>query len=226
MSRKHKAHDKARILIVDDHPVMCEGIRHVINEQSDLVVCAEAANAQEALKALETHHPHLAIIDISLSAEHISGLNLIKDIRVRQSGLPILVLSMHDEKFYAERALRAGAQGYIMKQEPALRLLTAIRKVLSGEVYVSDRMAARLLREFSGRSSADKSPMERLSDRELEVFRLVGQGFRTQAVAETLHLSPRTIESYYMRIKQKLNFSNTADLLQSAIRWRQAEKSS
>lgn len=223
--KKRSASNITRILVVDDHPIMRDGITQVINQEADLTVCAQAANAQEALRAVKTLAPDLAIIDISLAAEQINGLDLIKDIKSRWSRFPMLVLSMHDESFYAERVLRAGARGYITKQEPAEKLLTAIRTVLSGKIYVSDKMAEKILNRFAAASSdIDSLPVESLSDRELEVFHLIGQGLKPGAIAEKLHLSVKTVESYYARIKQKLNLENANELLRYAIQCGQSER--
>lgn len=224
--KKRLVHQIARILVVDDHPIMRDGITQVINQEADLRVCAQAADAQEALGALKTHAPDLAIVDISLAAQEINGLELIKDIKNRHPRLPILVLSMHDEALYAERVLRAGARGYIMKQAPAEKLLTAIRTVLSGKIYLSDKMAEKMLQRFApGSSAPDGLPIECLSDRELEVFQLIGQGFKPGAIAEKLHLSVKTVDSYYARIKEKMNFKSANELLRYAVQWGQSASS-
>lgn len=219
MAKKTNPDTASTILVVDDHPIMREGIAQVINAEADLTVCGEAEDAESALAAIEKSMPDLVIIDISLSTKCISGLDLIKDIRIRYETLPVLVLSMHDESFYAERALRAGAQGYIMKHEPSEKCLTAIRRVLQGKVYVSDKMTERVLQTFGTQASGGGSPVDSLSKRELEVFRLIAEGYKTRPIAEQLHVSARTVESYCARIKEKLNLKNAAELAQHAIQW-------
>ena len=209
---------KHHILIVDDHPIVRQGLAQLIDQEQDLSVCGQAENAHEAMGVIKSLSPDLAIVDITL--RETIGMELIKDIKVRYPSLPVLTLSMHDEAIYAERALRAGAKGYIMKQEATERVVTAIRRVLAGEVYISEDMAAKMVSKMIGRTP-DKgaSPVERLSDRELEVFRLIGEGYGTREMAAKLHLSIKTIETYRAHIKDKLGFQDANELLRSAIQW-------
>ena len=207
---------KAKVLLVDDHPVVRQGLGQLINEEPDLSIVGEAEDFQQALAAIDTANPDVAIVDISLKDR--SGIELIKEIRAKRPELPILVLSMHDESLHAERVLRAGALGYVMKQEPQETVMTAIRRVLKGETYLSEKMAAKLLRSFTGnRGKADAPPLERLSDRELQVFRMIGQGHNVKDIAEALFLSPKTVETHKEHIKQKLNLASSNDLLRYAI---------
>jgi DNA-binding NarL/FixJ family response regulator len=213
---------KRKILIVDDHPILRKGLTLLINQETDLVVCAEAENAQMALESLETVVPDMAIVDISLPG--IDGIELIKELRLRQKDLPVLVVSMHDETLYAERSLRAGARGYIMKQEALEKVLVAIRKVLEGEIFVSDRITTKMLEKFVSVEGINQtaSPIDLLSNRELTVFRLIGQGNKTRQIAERLHLSVKTVESYRAHIKDKLKLGDGTDLLKYAIQWVQS----
>jgi DNA-binding NarL/FixJ family response regulator len=214
--RKPKA--KKRILLVDDHPLLREGIAQLINEQPDLQVCGEAEDRAGGLAVLEQARADLAIVDISLKDQ--SGLELIKDFKALAPSLLVLVLSMHDEMLYAERALRAGARGYIMKREASCRVLDAIRQVLGGSIYVSDQMMATILDKVSGRApTAKPAALAALSDRELEVLLLIGQGYGTQQIAERLHISSKTIETHRANLKLKLKLDSSSALLQSAIRW-------
>ncbi len=218
---------KARILIVDDHPIVRSGLVMLINQEPDLVVCCEAEDPAQALKVVETAHPDLALVDLSLKGR--DGIELIKDLRQRMPQLPILVLSMLDEKFYAERALRAGARGYVMKHEATTKLLTAIRRVLGGEVCVSDTVVTGLLNKLSDKSAghhAAEDPVVSLSDRELTVFQMIGQGITTGRIASQLHISPKTVETYRMHIKEKLNLETAADLIQYAVKWSSARTTS
>jgi len=210
--------NERKILIVDDHPIVRRGLTQLINQEEDLVVSGEAEDAYQAMEAIKAQMPDMAIVDISLKDS--SGMELIKDIKTQYPSLAVLTLSMHDESLYAERALRAGAKGYIMKQQATEELITAIRKVLSGQVYVSDRVAAKMVSRLVGSGpELGGSAIDRLSDRELEVFCLVGQGHGTRQIAKKLHLSVKTIETYRAHIKEKLNLANAAELLQYAIRW-------
>jgi DNA-binding NarL/FixJ family response regulator len=209
---------KTKIVIVDDHPIVRQGLAELINHEQDLTVCGHAEDAHEALGMIKESYPDMVIVDISL--KETSGMELIKDIKAQYPNLPVLALSMHDESLYAERALRAGAKGYIMKVEATENVVTAIRKVLSGQIYVSDRMAAKMVRKLvGGRSQVGVSVIESLSDRELEVFQLVGRGFGTRQIAERLHLSVKTIETYRAHIKVKLDLEDASELLQYAIQW-------
>jgi DNA-binding NarL/FixJ family response regulator len=191
----------------------------LINQEPDLFVCSEAENAQMALESLDNVVPDMAIVDISLPG--IDGIELIKELRLRHKEMPVLVVSMHDEALYAERSLRAGARGYIMKQEALEKVLVAIRKVLEGEIFVSERITTKMLEKFvsvEGVSQA-ASPIDLLSNRELTVFRLIGQGHKTRQIAERLHLSIKTVESYRAHIKEKLKLGDGTDLLKYAIQW-------
>lgn len=210
---------KRKVLIVDDHPILRKGLTLLINQEPDLFVCAEAENAQMALESLDNVIPDMAIVDISLPG--IDGIELIKELRLRHKEMPVLVVSMHDEALYAERSLRAGARGYIMKQEALEKVLVAIRKVLEGEIFVSERITTKMLEKFvsvEGVSQA-ASPIDLLSNRELTVFRLIGQGHKTRQIAERLHLSIKTVESYRAHIKEKLKLGDGTDLLKYAIQW-------
>jgi DNA-binding NarL/FixJ family response regulator len=212
-----------RVLIVDDHPMMRTGLAQLIDNEADLKVGAEADNAGEAINAVAKQKFDLALVDISLPDKN--GLELIKDLRTLKPDLPILVVSMHDEMIYAERALRAGARGYIMKQEGGQKLLQAIRQVLAGKVFVSEKMSARILENFSGgRVEQSSSPVRRLSDREFEVFQLIGQGIGTRAIAGRLRLSVKTVEVHRANIKEKLNLGTATELVRYAVRWLDAQE--
>jgi DNA-binding NarL/FixJ family response regulator len=219
MATKHLTRKpKAKIIVVDDHPIVRQGLVQMIGHEPDMEVCGEAEGAGDALKAIAATNPDAAIVDLSLKGS--SGLELLKDIRVRHPKLPVLVLSVYDESMYAERALRAGARGYMMKEEAAEKVLTAIRRILSGQIYLSENMASRLLNVLvDGRAESGTTPAERLSDRELEVFQLIGQGFGNTEIARQLHLSPKTVETYRGHIKEKLNLASSTEVLQYAIRW-------
>jgi DNA-binding NarL/FixJ family response regulator len=207
---------KKSVFIVDDHPLLRQGIALMINREQDLVVCGEAADAQAALRQIVGRPPDIMIIDISLSGP--DGLDLLKSIRAMYPTLPVLILSMHDESIYAERALRARANGYIMKQEATEKVLVAVRRILAGEIYLSDRMANKLLHQFVGGAPTDQnSRLASLSDRELEVFRLIGEGRGTRQIAEKLDLSIKTVETYQAHIKEKLSLQNGRELVQHAI---------
>jgi DNA-binding NarL/FixJ family response regulator len=209
---------KSTVFIVDDHPIVRQGLALLINREPDLAVCGDAEEAGAALSRIEELKPDLIVVDISLSGP--DGLDLLKDIRARDANLPVLILSMLDEMLYAERALRAGASGYIMKQEATERVLVAIRRILGGEIYVSDRMANRMLHRLVGGSPVEqRSPIANLTDRELEVFRLIGEGHGTRQIAEELHISVKTVESYQAHIKEKLSLKNARELVQRAIQW-------
>jgi DNA-binding NarL/FixJ family response regulator len=214
---------KLKVFLVDDHPIVRQGLAQMINREPDLTVCGEAQEAASALQAISTEKPDILIVDISLVGP--DGLELVKNIRMRYSNLPVLILSMHDESIYAERALRAGANGYIMKHEAAERVLVAIRQVLNHEIYVSERIASRILHHYiSGSPAAGPSPLADLSDRELEVFRLIGEGHSTRAIADELHLSVKTVESHQAHIKDKLSLKNGRELVQHAIQWAMKER--
>lgn len=209
-----------RLLIVDDHPMMRTGLAQLIDSEGDLKVSAEADNAGQAIDVVSKQKFDLALVDISLPDKN--GLELIKDLHALNSDLPILVVSMHDEMIYAERVLRAGARGYIMKQEGGQKFLQAIRHVLTGQVYVSEKMSARILENLSGSHTgvaSAGSPVRQLSDREFEVFQLIGQGVGTKDIATRLHLSIKTVEVHRANIKQKLHLSTATELVRYAIRW-------
>jgi DNA-binding NarL/FixJ family response regulator len=209
---------KSRVLIVDDHPIVREGLRLLIDRQSDLVVCGEAEEIDSALSAVAILRPDILIVDISLSGP--DGLDLIKTVRAKTPSPPVLVLSMHDELIYAERALRAGASGYIMKQEGTERVLVALRRILRGEVYLSDRAASRMVQQYvHGPAHATRPVVAELSDRELEVYRLIGDGHGTRQIAHELRLSVKTVETYQAHIKEKLSLRSSRELLQHAIEW-------
>ena len=222
--RKHSAKRKRSVFLIDDHPIVREGLTQLINREADLSVCGVAEDTYAALKSMEVLKPDIAIADISLKGA--DGIELIKSLKTRMPTLPVVVLSIHDETFYAPRALRAGARGYIMKQEATENVLVALRRVLSGGVYLSERMANKMLQQLVGVSgTAQQFPVERLSDRELEVFRLIGQGHGTRRIAEELHLSVKTVESYREHIKEKMTLSDANELVQHAIQWVEREKS-
>jgi DNA-binding NarL/FixJ family response regulator len=215
---------RSTVFIVDDHPIVRQGLALLINREADLIVCGDAEDAHSALRLIESIRPNLVVVDISLNGP--DGLDLLKNIRARDPDLPVLILSMLDETLYAERALRAGASGYIMKQEATEKVLVAIRRILGGDVYVSDRMANRMLHRFVGdAATGDLSPIAGLTDRELEVFRLIGEGHGTRQIAEELHISVKTVESYQAHIKDKLSLKNSRELVQRAIQWMIDEKS-
>jgi DNA-binding NarL/FixJ family response regulator len=206
------------VFLVDDHPVVRQGLSLLIDREPDLMVCGAADGASSALTGIANTAVDVLVLDISL--EGPDGLELLKTIRVKQPNLPVLILSMHDELIYAERAMRAGANGYIMKQEATERVLVAIRTILQGKVYLSDRLTNTMLQQYvRGTSPAAASPLVNLSDRELEVFRLIGEGHGTRQIADELHLSVKTIESYQAHIKEKLALRNARELLQHAIEW-------
>jgi DNA-binding NarL/FixJ family response regulator len=211
---------KRRVFLVDDHPLVREGLANLINHQDDLAVCGEAEDSGGATTGIEKARPDVALIDISLKNE--SGLELVKNLESKFPNVALIVLSMHDEALYAERALRAGARGYVMKRETTKSMLTAIRCVLEGDTYVSNRVVNLMARRMSSRKAAAKSPVERLSDRELEIFRLLGQGRTTSQIAEDLRLSLKTVQAYCARAKEKFGVNSLTELLRAAIRWEDA----
>lgn len=211
-----------KIIIVDDHPLMRKGLALTLQAEPDITVVGQAASAEEALEMLDKVEPDLAVVDVSLPG--MSGLELIKHLQALRPDLGILVVSRHDESLYAERAIRAGARGYLMKLEAGDVIVKAVRHVLSGGIYVSEEIKERLLMGMmTGRKELNQSPLEVLSDRELEVFELTGQGLGTREIAERLHLSVKTVESYRARIKNKLNLSTAAELMQHAVQWVESE---
>jgi DNA-binding NarL/FixJ family response regulator len=214
---------KYRVFVVDDHPIVRQGLALLIDQEPDLIVCGAAEEGHSALHAIASLRPDIVILDISLPGP--DGIELLKTIRSIEPDLPILVLSMHAESVYAERALRAGANGYIMKQEATDNVLDALRRILRHEVYVSERIANTMLRQLvSGARRTDGPPEARLSDRELEVFRMIGTGMGTRQIADELGLSIKTVESYQAHIKEKLGLHSARDLVQRAIQWRLSEE--
>ncbi|HTQ40403.1 MAG TPA: response regulator transcription factor [Pirellulales bacterium] len=207
----------ARILIVDDHPIVREGLAIQISTQPDLEICGEAVDITGALSVLETTHPNVAIIDISL--KNCNGVDLIQRIKHRNPDVRILVWSMYPENIYAERALRAGAHGYLNKAQPTQHVLEAIRTVLSGKVYVSGEVANEILHAVVGDQVKSRSPIEQLSNRELQAFELMGQGLTTDAIANKMHVSRKTVDTYRSRIKEKLGTETIPELIQRAVRW-------
>ena len=213
-----KSDTKAKVLIVDDHPIVRQGLCQLLNGESDFVVCGEAENARKAMALIPEVKPDLAIVDITLQGTN--GIELIKNIVAQWPDLPILVLSMHDESLYAERALRAGAKGYVMKQEATEKLTGALRRILNGQIYVSEKLADKMMRKaIDGKSVQDTSPVAVLSDRELEVLHLIGQGHGTRQIAEDLNLSVKTIESHRAHIKEKMNLKTAPEMVRFAVQW-------
>jgi DNA-binding NarL/FixJ family response regulator len=223
MTQNAGATKKGRVFVVDDHPIVRQGLALMINRELDLTVCGEAEDARTAMQSVTTIKPDIMVVDISLNGP--DGLDLLKNIRTKYPGLPVLILSMHDESIYAERALRAGAQGYIMKQEATEKVLIALRRILSDEIYVSERIANRMLQRYIGNpDTSGPSSVADLTDRELEVFRLIGEGHSTRQIAEELHISVKTVESYQAHIKEKLSLRSGRELVQHAIQWSIGEK--
>lgn len=208
---------KCRVLIVDDHPIVRHGLGELIARQPDLAMCGEAATVSEALRQVESNRPDVAIIDISLEGEN--GIELIEKIKALYPQVKMLVSSMHDEKTYAGRSLRAGALGYINKRESIRKVIDAVRQILRGQLYLSPEMASRLLHRAAFGQPIDPDPSDTLSNRELEVFEMVGQGMTTQQIAGKLHLSTRTVETHRQKIKTKLNLQNSAQLSRAAFQW-------
>lgn len=208
---------KIRVLVVDDHPIVRQGIKGVLEQQVDLVLCGEAEDAGAALKAINTSRPDIIILDISLRGS--DGLDVTKSIRAFNPKLPVLVMSMHSESLYAGRALRAGANGYIMKTEVAANLVQAVRQIMAGDIYLSESARQIILLEVQGGGAGTAAPLKRLSDRELEVFRLIGAGRSTQAIADELHLSVKTIETHRAHVKEKLGLKTAADVLRYAVQF-------
>jgi DNA-binding NarL/FixJ family response regulator len=209
---------KERVVIVDDHPLFRERLAQLINHELDMEVCGEAENAQQGIQLIRNTSPDLAIVDITLKGS--SGLELIKSIKALSIGIPILVLSMHDEALYAARALRAGATGYITKHQAADQVVIAVRRVLGGEVYLSETMTAAFLKSLTSCGVKNiPRPVDRLTDRELEVLELIGNGNTTREIAKTLKLGVATVDTHRTRIKEKMNFQNATELQHFAIRW-------
>jgi DNA-binding NarL/FixJ family response regulator len=208
---------KTKILLVDDHPLVREGLANLIHQEPDLEVCGEAAGEPEALQLIGKIQPDLAVVDLSL--ENGSGLELIKSIKAMYPAVAVLALSMHDESLYAERTLRAGARGYLMKREAATKVIPGIRAVLAGQLFVSEKIRALMAERFVAGGTAATSPVEQLSDRELEVFQLLGRGHSTRQIADHLHVGFKTVQAYCARIKDKLQLANATELLRAAMQW-------
>jgi DNA-binding NarL/FixJ family response regulator len=218
----NKPSEKKRIFIVDDHAMFRDGLQQLIDREADLMVCGDAAEATKALEGIGNSEPDLVIVDISLSGK--SGIDLIKAIKDEYEDLPVLVVSMHEESLYAERALRAGAMGYVMKQEPAKVVKTAVRKVLAGDMHLSEKMASSVISKFMrGTDELPPSPLEKLSDRELEVFRMLGLGKGVRQIAEEMGVTIPTINSFRNRIKEKLQLSSSTEVMLHAIHWSREE---
>jgi len=214
---------RARVFLVDDHPMVREHLSALLGREADLAVCGEAGDAPTALSRIKEVEPDLVIMDISL--KNSNGLELLKNLKAIQADLPVLVLSMHDESLYAARALRAGALGYITKEEASKKILQAIRKVLAGQVYLSEQMSDRMMKRMvGGQPEATGSPMEVLTDRELEVFQMIGRGMATRRIAEDLRIGIKTVESYRARIKEKLYLNDGTQLVQQAVQWVQSNE--
>jgi len=209
---------KQRVVVVDDHPMFRERLSQLINFELDMEVCGEAEDAQEGIRLLRETSPDLAIVDITLKGS--SGLELVKSIKALSMATPVLVLSMHDESLYAERALQAGASGYITKNQATEEVLSAIRRVLAGEIYLSEKMTALFLKSLSaGGARSFVRPLDRLTDRELQVLEFIGRGYTTRAIAEALKLGVATVDTYRARVKEKMDFRNAVELQHFAIRW-------
>lgn len=202
---------------MDDHPIVREGLAELLNREDDINVTAEAEKAEGAMEILRSQEFDVAIVDLALPG--LSGIELIRQMQSEFEEIPVIVLSMHDEQFYAERALRAGARGYVMKEEPSEKVIEAIHQVHNGELFVSDEIAKKMLFRMVTGDGNELQPVQRLSDRELEVFQLIGQGYSTRKIAEMLHLSIKTIESYRANIKSKLDLKNASELMQHAVKW-------
>jgi DNA-binding NarL/FixJ family response regulator len=210
--------NKKRVFLVDDHPLVREWLTNLINQQPDLAVCGEAESGPQAIQSIPAARPDIIILDISLKDS--SGIELLKDLKHSYPGGAVLVLSMHDESHYAERVLRAGAKGYLMKRETTRKVIDAIRRILEGKLYISDKILEIMTAHFvEGKPAEDQSPVEQLSDRELEVFELLGQGQGTRQIAETLRVSVKTVQAYCARMKEKMNLNSGTELLREAIRW-------
>jgi DNA-binding NarL/FixJ family response regulator len=217
MPKRSTPKTKRKILLVDDHPLTRHGMAQLIGQQPDLIVCGEAGNAEQALESVRALQPDLVLVDVTLPGK--PGLELIKDIAALHAGVSVLVVSMHDENLYAERALRAGARGYLMKSTGGEELIRAIRQVLSGEVYASRELAARILDSLSGAGRRPPGVLSILSDREFEVFQLVGEGLTTHEIGARLHISGKTVETHRLRIREKLGLKTPPQLTKYAVRW-------
>lgn len=214
--------NKTQVLIVDDHPVVRDGLITILNHEQDMNVCGEAEDAHQALKAVAELKPDVVVVDISLKSS--DGIELTKRIKAGHPKLSVIVLSVHDESLYAERALLAGAKAYLMKDAVSENIVESIRTVLSGEIYVSSTISKKFLHQIAGdKAGPTKTPIENLSDREFEIFRLIGEGLKASQIAKQLHLSTKTIETYRSRIKEKLDLPNAAELLQYSIKWAKSQ---
>ncbi len=213
---------KNKILLVDDHPLVREWLANLINEEADLEVCGQAANAREALDLIGNFSPRIVVVDLSLDGS--SGLELIKDIKAQHPKVNTIVLSMHDETLYAERAMRAGASGYVMKREATGKVLDALRAVLAGGLFFSNVVNAQLAQKLVQGSSDNSTVVGSLSDRELEVFQLLGRGFNTRQISEQMNVSFKTVQAYCARIKEKLNLANINELIFHAVRWHESQQ--
>jgi len=213
---------RARVFVVDDHPIVREGLTQLVNQEPDLQVCGEAGSARQALKAMAESKPDVAVVDLSL--RETSGIQLIKDIKTRHPDLGVVVLSMYDERFHAERALAAGASGYIMKTEATDKVVVAIRRVFAGGIYLSNQMTTRVVRKsVTGRPATGVSPVARLTNRQFEIFELIGRGKSTREIAESLHRSVKTVETHRAHIMKKLELKNARELQRYATQWVQDE---
>ena len=222
ISKEKQDKNKRQVLIVDDHPVVRDGLTIIINHEQGLNVCGEAEDARSALNAVTELNPDVAVVDVSL--KNSDGIELTKNLKALHPKLPVIVLSIHDESVYAERALLAGAKGYLMKDAASENIIAAIRTVLGGEIYVSNPILKKFLHKIAGDKAGNtKTPIESLSDREFEIFRLIGEGHKASQIAKQLSLSVKTIETYRSRIKEKLNLPNAAELLQYSIKWAKSQ---
>jgi DNA-binding NarL/FixJ family response regulator len=218
MQKTENTIQRRKVFIVDDHAIIREGLTELINREKDLLVCGDAEDVSTALQAIADSKPDIAIVDLTL--KDVSGIGLIGNLLHYDKKLPILVLSMHDESVYAEKCLKAGAKGYIMKEEPSEKMISALRLILDGEVYVSDGLKKIILGEFvDGKSDDIKSPVKLLSNKEFEVFQLIGKGFSASEIAEQLHLSAGTIENYIKKIKNKMNLKSSREIIIHAVRY-------
>ena len=215
---------RTTVLVVEDHEIMRQGLVHLIEQQTDLAVCGEADTIQDARRAVRELRPDVAVVDLTLKDGN--AMKLIKDIRLRQPETTVLVLSMHNELAYAERALRAGARGYVSKSEASATVIEAVRRVIAGEIYVSSEVVSTVFSRMSRHEADGGLPMDRLTDRELEVFELIGEGLRTREIAARLHLSGKTIETYRENIKHKLGLENATQMIVRAVQWVQLERGS
>ena len=222
MTSSDSRESRKRIFLVDDHPLVREWLGHLINRQTDLVLCGEAGDASEAMREIRRRAPDAVVVDISLGGS--SGIELVTEIKLAFPKIAVLVLSMHEDSTYVERALRAGALGYVAKRETTAKIVAAIRQVLRGQYFLSGPLALAITRKYVERPArVDLSPAERLSNRELEVFEMLGRGFETRRVAEELHISMKTVQAYCARIKEKLQLNSATELLREAILWDQRD---